>query len=186
MMPASPAARRAPPGPGRPPCRPPAPGRGSAPPARARPGRRANGGPPAKPPRTRPPTALPRPRTRPGPPRRAPARPPAPASWSSCCRSRRPRSLPVRRITRDDERRCLRVPAGADATLCRPARGTRNLGQPFLRRLTDVLPELPDWERRQLLSQLRDAGAVRLEKREGEPHPSPSFSSTTSTPMCAS
>jgi hypothetical protein len=41
---------------------------------------------------------------------------------------------------------------------------------PFLRRLTDVLPELPDWERRQLLSHLRDAGALRLEKREGEPH----------------
>lgn len=44
------------------------------------------------------------------------------------------------------------------------------MASPFLRHLTDVLPELPAWERRQLLSRLREAGALRLEKREGEPH----------------
>ncbi|MFC7668065.1 hypothetical protein ACFQT0_12220 [Hymenobacter humi] len=33
------------------------------------------------------------------------------------------------------------------------------------------MPELPDYERRDLLNRLRDAGAIRIEKREGEPHP---------------
>jgi hypothetical protein len=77
---------------------------------------------------------------------------------------------PVHRITRLDERRCL------EFLLEQGQRYAGNQGtpeiwaSPFLRRLTDVLPELPDWERRQLLSHLRDAGALRLEKREGEPH----------------
>ncbi|MBJ6142030.1 NYN domain-containing protein [Hymenobacter sp. BT559] len=77
----------------------------------------------------------------------------------------------IQRITRSDERRCL------EFLLEQGQRYVGNLGtpeiwaSPFLRRLTDVLPELPDWERRQLLSHLRDAGALRLEKREGEPHP---------------
>jgi len=78
---------------------------------------------------------------------------------------------PIRRITRTDERRVLEFLllqaqkfAGQQAT-------PEIWASPFLRRLTDVLPELPDWERRQLLSHLRDAGALRLEKREGEPHP---------------
>jgi hypothetical protein len=82
-----------------------------------------------------------------------------------------PAFAPVQRITRSDERRCL------EFLLEQGQRYAGNLGtpeiwaSPFLRRLTDVLPELPDWERRQLLSHLRDAGALRLEKREGEPHP---------------
>ena len=42
---------------------------------------------------------------------------------------------------------------------------------PFMRLLTDELPELPDYERRDLLNKLREAGAIRVEKREGEPHP---------------
>ena len=42
---------------------------------------------------------------------------------------------------------------------------------PFMRLLTDELPELPDYERRDLLNKLRDAGTIRIEKREGEPHP---------------
>jgi hypothetical protein len=81
-----------------------------------------------------------------------------------------PTFAPVHRITRSDERRCL------EFLLEQGQRYAGNLGtpeiwaSPFLRRLTDVLPELPDWERRQLLSHLRDAGALRLEKREGEPH----------------
>ncbi|WP_201983266.1 NYN domain-containing protein [Hymenobacter rubidus] len=41
---------------------------------------------------------------------------------------------------------------------------------PFMRLLTDELPELPDYERRDQLNRLRDAGAIRIEKREGEPH----------------
>ncbi len=42
---------------------------------------------------------------------------------------------------------------------------------PFMRLLADELPELPDYERRDQLNKLRDAGAIRIEKREGEPHP---------------
>jgi len=81
-----------------------------------------------------------------------------------------PTFAPVHRITRLDERRCL------EFLLEQGQRYAGNQGtpeiwaSPFLRRLTDVLPELPDWERRQLLSHLRAAGALRLEKREGEPH----------------
>jgi hypothetical protein len=81
-----------------------------------------------------------------------------------------PTFAPIHRITRLDERRCL------EFLLQQGQRYAGNQGtpeiwaSPFLRRLTDVLPELPDWERRQLLSHLRDAGALRLEKREGEPH----------------
>ena len=78
---------------------------------------------------------------------------------------------PVRRITRDDERRCLEFLLEQMQRFAGQHGAPEIWASPFLRRLTDVLPELPDWERRQLLSQLRDAGAVRLEKREGEPHP---------------
>jgi hypothetical protein len=78
---------------------------------------------------------------------------------------------PIRRITSTNERRCL------EFLLEQVQRYAGNQGtpeiwaSPFLRRLTDVLPELPDWERRQLINHLRDSGALRLEKREGEPHP---------------
>jgi hypothetical protein len=81
-----------------------------------------------------------------------------------------PTFAPTQRITSSNERRCL------EFLLEQGQRYAGNLGKPeiwaspFLRRLTDVLPELPDWERRQLISHLRDAGALRLEKREGEPH----------------
>ncbi|TDN37135.1 NYN domain-containing protein [Hymenobacter sp. UV11] len=78
---------------------------------------------------------------------------------------------PIRRITRDDERRCLEFLLEQVQKFGGQQGVPEIWASPFLRRLTDVLPELPDWERRQLLSQLRDAGAVRLEKREGEPHP---------------
>jgi len=78
---------------------------------------------------------------------------------------------PVRRITRDDERRCLEFLLEQVQKFGAQQDTPEIWASPFLRRLTDVLPELPDWERRQLLSQLRDSGAVRLEKREGEPHP---------------
>jgi len=42
---------------------------------------------------------------------------------------------------------------------------------PFMRQLADELPELPDYERRDLLNKLREAGTIRIEKRDGEPHP---------------
>jgi hypothetical protein len=78
---------------------------------------------------------------------------------------------PIRRITRNDERRCLEFLLEQMQRFGSQQATPEIWASPFLRRLTDVLPELPDWERRQLLNQLRDAGAVRLEKREGEPHP---------------
>ncbi len=78
---------------------------------------------------------------------------------------------PIRRITRSDERRCLEFLLEQMQRFGSQQATPEIWASPFLRRLTDVLPELPDWERRQLLSHLRDAGAVRLEKREGEPHP---------------
>jgi hypothetical protein len=78
---------------------------------------------------------------------------------------------PIRRITRDDERRCLEFLLEQVQKFGGQQGAPEIWASPFLRRLTDMLPELPDWERRQLLSQLREAGAVRLEKREGEPHP---------------
>jgi len=42
---------------------------------------------------------------------------------------------------------------------------------PFQRLLTCELPELPDYERRNQLNHLRDAGTIRIEQREGEPPP---------------
>jgi hypothetical protein len=78
---------------------------------------------------------------------------------------------PIRRITRSDERRCLEFLLEQMQRFGSQQATPEIWASPFLRRLTDVLPELPDWERRQLLNQLRDDGAVRLEKREGEPHP---------------
>jgi hypothetical protein len=78
---------------------------------------------------------------------------------------------PVRRIPRTDERRVLEYLLQQAQKFSSQQATPEIWASPFLRRLTDVLPELPDWERRQLLNHLRDAGAVRLEKREGEPHP---------------
>jgi hypothetical protein len=82
-----------------------------------------------------------------------------------------PTFAPVRRITNTDERRCLEFLLEQVQRYSAHQNTPEIWASPFLRRLTDVLPELPDWERRQLLSHLRDAGALRLEKREGEPHP---------------
>ena len=82
-----------------------------------------------------------------------------------------PTFLPIRRVMRPDERRCLEFLLEQVQRYSGKFAIPEIWVSPFLRRLTDVLPELPDWERRQLLSHLRDAGAVRIEKREGEPHP---------------
>ena len=77
---------------------------------------------------------------------------------------------PIRRITSTNERRCLEF-LMEQIQRYGGQQGTPEIwASPFLRRLTDVLPELPDWERRQLINHLRDSGALRLEKREGEPH----------------
>ena len=77
---------------------------------------------------------------------------------------------PIRRITQTDERRCLEFLLEQVQRYAGNQDTPEIWASPFLRRLTDVLPELPDWERRQLINHLRDSGALRLEKREGEPH----------------
>ena len=41
---------------------------------------------------------------------------------------------------------------------------------PFLRRLTDVLPRLADYERKNILFALEQAGAIKVELRQGEPY----------------
>jgi hypothetical protein len=78
---------------------------------------------------------------------------------------------PISRITNPNERRCLSFLLEQAQRYSGNQSTPEIWASPFLRRLTDVLPELPDWERRQLISHLRNAGALRLEKRDGEPNP---------------
>ncbi|MGI4872811.1 MAG: NYN domain-containing protein [Janthinobacterium lividum] len=82
-----------------------------------------------------------------------------------------PTFAPTRRVTRVEERRCLEFLLEQVQKFGNQHATPEIWASPFLRRLTDVLPEIPEWERRQLLNHLRDDGAVRIEKREGEPHP---------------
>lgn len=84
-----------------------------------------------------------------------------------------PDFAPNRRLTTDIERRTLAFMLAEFQKL--EAKQQRRVLElwlgPFMRLLTDELPELPDYERRDLLNKLRDAGTIRIEKREGEPHP---------------
>ena len=78
---------------------------------------------------------------------------------------------PVRPLANADEQRCLAFMAAELQRLSQH----RAVGElwltPFLRRLTDEFPALPEYERRDLINGLRTAGALRIEKREGEQHP---------------
>ncbi|MDO7877152.1 NYN domain-containing protein [Hymenobacter sp. ASUV-10] len=80
---------------------------------------------------------------------------------------------PPKRLIREHEHRVLELMLGEFSKL--ELKQQRRVSElwlgPFMRLLTDALPELPDWERRDLINKLRDAGAIRIEKREGEPHP---------------
>ncbi|MBF9142284.1 NYN domain-containing protein [Hymenobacter properus] len=84
-----------------------------------------------------------------------------------------PDFAPVRPLAREIERRTLAFILSEFQKL--EAKQQRRVPElwlgPFMRLLTDELPELPDYERRDLLNHLRDAGTIRIEKREGEPHP---------------
>jgi uncharacterized LabA/DUF88 family protein len=84
-----------------------------------------------------------------------------------------PDFAPVRPLARESERRTLAFILNEFQKL--EAKQQRRVPElwlgPFMRLLTDELPELPDYERRDLLNHLRDAGTIRIEKREGEPHP---------------
>lgn len=70
---------------------------------------------------------------------------------------------PTFEIRDENQRKCLEVMLD-------------NFGQypeiflsPFLRVLSDALPRLADYERKALLNDLEAAGAIRIEKRKGEP-----------------
>ena len=102
----------------------------------------------------------------------------ASASGAKPARASRPAEevvdfAPSRPLTDDAERRTLAVMLSEFAKL--EAKQQRRVTElwlgPFMRLLTDELPELTDFERRDQLNKLRDAGAIRIEKREGEPHP---------------
>ena len=84
-----------------------------------------------------------------------------------------PEFAPTRRLATDTERRTLAFMLAEFQKL--EAKQQRRVTElwlgPFMRLLTDELPELPDYERRDQLNKLRDAGTIRIEKREGEPHP---------------
>ena len=84
-----------------------------------------------------------------------------------------PDFAPPRRLATDTERRTLAFMLAEFQKLetKQQRRVTELWLGPFMRLLTDELPELPDYERRDLLNKLRDAGTIRIEKREGEPHP---------------
>ena len=81
--------------------------------------------------------------------------------------------LAVHRLSTDTERRTLACMLAEFGQLT--AKQQRPVTElwlgPFMRLLTDELPELSDYERRDQLNHLRDAGVIRIEKREGEPHP---------------
>ncbi|GAA3988951.1 NYN domain-containing protein [Hymenobacter antarcticus] len=84
-----------------------------------------------------------------------------------------PDFAPLRRLATDTERRTLAFMLAEFQKLetKQQRRVTELWLGPFMRLLTDELPELPDYERRDQLNKLRDAGTIRIEKREGEPHP---------------
>ena len=84
-----------------------------------------------------------------------------------------PEFAPASRLVTDTERRTLAfILAEFHKLETKQQRRVTELWLgPFMRLLTDELPELPDYERRDQLNKLRDAGTIRIEKREGEPHP---------------
>jgi len=101
------------------------------------------------------------------PPAAGPPAPRAPSLLERLLEETPPPFAPVRALGREAERRCLRI----ILEQLNKFNSSELWAGPFLRQLTDLLPELPDFERRQLVNGLRDAGALRLEKRNGEPHP---------------
>ena len=80
---------------------------------------------------------------------------------------------PPRRIEDEDELHCLEFALEKLRRIQETHYNSANelwLG-PFLRHLADELPLLADWERRRLLEGLANRGALRIEKRPGEPYP---------------
>ena len=78
---------------------------------------------------------------------------------------------PVRPLAGSNELACLAFMAAELQRLSQHRLVHELWLTPFLRRLTDEFPALPEYERRDLINALRTAGALRIEKREGEQHP---------------
>lgn len=112
---------------------------------------------------------------RPAPTAAAPAAAAAPADAAATGAAAGPEEAPgfdpVRPLAGPDEQRCLAFMAGELQRLSQHRPVNELWLTPFLRRLTDEFPALPEYERRDLINALRTAGALRIEKREGEQYP---------------
>ena len=76
-----------------------------------------------------------------------------------------------RSVVNADARECLRLVLQKLNTLQRSTHASELWLGPFKRQLTDAMPQLADWERREVIEELVRAGAIAVEKRDGEPYP---------------
>ncbi len=76
-----------------------------------------------------------------------------------------------RSIVNADARECLRLILQKLNSLQRTTHASELWLGPFKRQLTDAMPQLADWERREVIEELVRAGAIAVEKRDGEPYP---------------
>lgn len=76
-----------------------------------------------------------------------------------------------RSVINADARECLRLILQKLNTLQRNTHASELWLGPFKRQLTDAMPQLADWERREVIEELVRAGAIAVEKRDGEPYP---------------
>jgi hypothetical protein len=76
---------------------------------------------------------------------------------------REPSFAPAQKVSDENQITCLRV------MLDHFGQFNEIFLSPFLRKFSDALPRLADFERKALLNDLEAAGAIRIEKRKGEP-----------------
>ena len=77
----------------------------------------------------------------------------------------------IARVHDPDALRCLEIILERMKQLQQTRDATELWLGPFLRQLTDEMPMLAEFERRNALDWLARAGAIRVEKRPGDPHP---------------
>jgi hypothetical protein len=75
-----------------------------------------------------------------------------------------PTFKPVSPLLGEDQRQCVKLMLSEYGT------HAEIWLSPFLRRLTDTLPSLADYERKNILFDLEQLGAIRVELRKGEPY----------------
>ncbi len=78
---------------------------------------------------------------------------------------------PVERLVDEKQRQCLQIVLEKLHRLGATRHSNELWLGPFLRQLADDLPSLAEYERRRVLDGLTRAGAIRVEKRQGEPYP---------------